>query len=268
MALTTTNQPTPYQAVNLIVNDYLDQLTKLLGKQIVGVYLYGSLTYNDFHSQSSDIDLMIIVQTPLNTDQINDLKKLHQDLENQHPTWQNRIEASYTPVKMLDQIMPPKQPRPYYGEGKMWAEADYGHEWIINLYLLDKHGQTLYGRPLHELIHDIDVQEVQKACVRDLFKEWAPKLHDSDWLNNSHYQSYLVLNLCRIFHAVVRADPQSKSISTAWVKETYPQWRDLIDSAQKWVYGAKMQKQAETLAFLKFVIEEVQKSRIYQEVTI
>lgn len=261
------NKQTIYPSANDYIGDYVAQLSNLLGDNLVGAYLFGSLTYGDFNPNSSDIDLMVLVNKPLTVQEIEKVEKLHRDLEQQHPKWKNRVESSYTPVGMLSQITPPKEPRPYYGEGKMWYEADYGNEWIINLYLLKKHGITLFGTDLQQLIDDVDIVEVQKACIRDLFKEWEPKLREPDWLNNSHYQSYLILNLCRILDAVLNADPRSKKVSSQWVKETYPQWSNLVEKAENWHYGAIMTNQLETLEFLKFVVEVIKQHDLYSQIS-
>lgn len=261
------NKQTIYPSANDFISDYVTQVSNLLGDNLVGVYLFGSLTYGDFNPNSSDIDLLTLVKNPLAIKVIEKIEKLHKDLEQHHSKWKNRVESSYTPINMLGQITPPIAPRPYYGEGKMWHEADYGNEWIINLYLLKKHGITLFGTNLHQLIDNVDIVEVQKACIRDLFKEWEPKLREPDWLNNSHYQSYLILNLCRILYTVLNANPRSKKVSSQWVKKTYPQWGNLVETAENWHYGTTMTKQTEALEFLKFVIDRVKQHELYSQIS-
>jgi len=95
---------------------------------------------------------------------------------------------------------------------------------------------------------------VRKASARDLFKEWVPKIADKEWLANSHYQSYFVLNLCRILHTVGGNEPSSKRLAADWVKGRYREWKDLVDEAEKWGYGEEMKRQEEAIAVIKFVI--------------
>lgn len=249
--------PTQFQNINKVIADLASRITQLLGDNLVGVYLFGSLTYGDFNPKRSDIDLMIVVHTSLTAHEIEQVKAHHNQVEGLYPEWNERVEASYTPIGMLNNIMPPAEPRPYFGEGKMWNEARYGNEWLINLYLLHKHGVTVYGRNFHELVSDVDITEVQKACIRDLFQEWEPKLNEPEWLNNSHYQSYLALNLCRILYTVMNFETDSKTLSTGWVKQKFPEWQLLLQAAEDWHYGIELNKQDQTLNFLKFVIEKV-----------
>ncbi len=100
---------------------------------------------------------------------------------------------------MLSCISPPTEPRPYINEGCFYEEAHYGNEWIINLYLLYKHGLPLIGPNSASLINEINIEEVKKACVRDFLKEWQPKINDSEWLSSPQQHSYTILTLCRTF---------------------------------------------------------------------
>ncbi|MGI4776219.1 MAG: hypothetical protein ACRYE9_04805 [Janthinobacterium lividum] len=81
------------------------------------------------------------------------------------------MECSYLPVDMLINISPPLSPRPYYNNSTLFTKAHYGNEWLINKYLLYQHGIPLVGPVFRQLVEKINVEEVQKACIRDLFEE-------------------------------------------------------------------------------------------------
>jgi predicted nucleotidyltransferase len=260
-------QPTPYPEINSLITDLVQGILSVLNTDLVGIYLFGSLSYGDFNPDSSDIDLSIILQQPLLGDHLLEIKHLHQIIEEKYPRWAKRIETSYTPLEMFSSILPPKQPRPYYGEGIFYDEAHYGHEWIINNYLLREFGITLFGKEAKTLIQPIDIEEVQKACIRDLFKEWQPKISDLEWLSDGHYQSYIVLNLCRILYTIHTADALSKKVAAQWVKTQYPQWQELIQDAEHWRYGDAMNHPEETIDFIKFAIGESPKTPLYQKLS-
>jgi len=95
---------------------------------------------------------------------------------------------------------------------------------------------------------------VQKTCVNDLYKEWEPKITDPAYLADSHQQSYVVLNLCRILYAVRRGEAVSKKTAAAWTVKEYPQWESLIKTAENWYYGVKMERSIETIDFIKFIL--------------
>lgn len=247
------------------VKEVLDSLTagmvSILGKNLVGVYLTGSLSYGDFNPESSDIDLLTILKDPVTSEKLKSLEQMHLNVERNNEKWAKRIECSYIPLEMLQNRFPPKTPRPYIGEGIFYPEAPYGNEWIINQYLLHKHGITLMGPDFKTLVHPIHIKDVREACIRDLFEEWQPKMTDPTYLNNSHYQSYVVLNMCRILYTVMCYSTATKRVSASWVKSEFsPQWNDLIQTAENWHYGEEMSLKEETIKFIQFVISKVKSS--------
>jgi len=248
---------TLYPAINTVLTEWAEGLKQLLGKQIVGLYLSGSLAYGDFVPERSDIDLQAVVRSRLTEDELRSIEQLHREIERQCPEWADRIECSYVPLELMRELTPPAKSRPWWGLGTWYAEAAAGNEWIINHYLLARHGIALEGPAFNELIPPIDIHDVRQASARDLFEEWVPKMDDAAWLSNSHYQSYLVLNLCRILHTVIRGEPGSKKVAGQWAKAAYPQWQDLIEEAERWAYGDKMKREADLVAFLRFAVDRV-----------
>ena len=197
---------TKYPAIDLVIIDFSTNLLKILKEKIVGIYLTGSLSYGDFVLERSDIDLLVVVKDKLDINEIELIRNLHKDIEVKYSSWKERIECSYTPIYMLNEILPPKEPRPWIGSGVLYPEAPYGNEWIINSYLLQEYGIPIYGKQYKELLtKPIDILEVQKASVRDIFKEIEPKIQNKEELYDSHIQSYTVLNICRILYTVFNA---------------------------------------------------------------
>lgn len=250
-------QPTPYEDINSLLDTYTKNLVGLLGDNLLGFYLTGSLSYGDFTPGRSDIDLVAVVKEPVPPDILQMIREMHFQIEASHEKWKNQIECSYTPLDMYKNILPPKEPRPYFGKGIFWADAIYGNEWIINNYMLYQHGIALFGPEFKTLVAPIDIKDVREASARDLFQEWEPKITDPVYLDNSHYQSYVVLNLCRILYTVLHGATGSKKVSAAWVKQEFPQWRELIETAEAWRHGMEMKRKEETVGFIRFAMEKV-----------
>lgn len=249
---------TPYKDVNEVLNSLTGEIALILEENLVGVYLTGSLSYGDFNPENSDIDLLVIIKNLISEEKLEALKKMHLDVERNNNKWAKRIECSYVPLDMLPSILPPKTPRPYIGEGIFYPEAPYGNEWIINQYLLYNHSILLLGPDFKTLVKPIDIEDVRAACIRDLFEEWEPKINDPEWFNNSHYQSYIVLNLCRILYTVMCHATATKKVSASWVKcEFAPEWRSLVQTAEDWHYGKEMNSKEQTIEFIQFVVSKV-----------
>jgi hypothetical protein len=165
------NDVTPYPAINSVLTEWADGLKRLLSDKIVGLYLSGSLSYGDFVPERSDIDLEAVVQSPLTEDELRSVEQLHRQIERHCPQWAARIECSYVPLELMRELTPPATPRPWWGFGTLYAEAPAGNEWIINHYLLSKHGIPLEGPDFNELVPQIDIHTVRQASARDLFQE-------------------------------------------------------------------------------------------------
>jgi len=255
------NDVTAYPAINTVLSGWAEGLKRLLGEKIVGLYLSGSLAYGDFVRDRSDIDLQAVVRNPLTEAELRSIEQLHRQVERSCPEWASRIDCSYVPLELMHELKPPATPRPWWGFGTLYAAAPAGNEWIINHYLLSKHGIALDGPDFNELIPPIDIQSVRQASARDLFQEWVPKIDDAAWLANSHHQSYLVLNLCRILHTVIHGAPGSKKVAGDWAKVTYPGWKNLIEEAERWTYGVEMKRQADAVAFLRFAVDTVNETK-------
>lgn len=252
---------TPHATVNAVLTEWTEGVKRLLGQKIVGLYLSGSLAYGDFVQERSDIDLEAVVGRPLTRDELRSVEQLHREIERRYPQWAKRIECSYVPLELMRELTPPARPRPWWGFGTWYAEAPAGNEWIINHYLLSQHGIALEGPDFKALIPPLDIHDVQQASARDLFQEWLPKIDNKLWLSDSHYQSYLVLNLCRILHTVIHGGLSSKRAAGQWVKAVYPQWQNLIEEAERWEYGAEMRREADAVAFLQFAADRVNETR-------
>ena len=116
------------------ISDFIDIFKKIVLEKcgnIIGIYLFGSLTYGGFDENSSDIDLVVITKTLLNKVELEDIKNIHKKLDAINTKWAKRFEVSYTPVDMLSEKNIPILPRPYYN-AIFYDEATYGNEWLIN----------------------------------------------------------------------------------------------------------------------------------------
>lgn len=248
---------TKYPEINKVLSALTEGITNIFENELIGVYLLGSLTYGDFKPGRSDIDLMVVIKYKVTDNQLIQIKSLHNKIDEIYPEWNHRIECSYTPIAMLSSIVPPGS-RPYYGEGVLYPTADYGYEWIVNEYILYTYGIALIGPAFKTISPSIDINEVKRARVQDLIVEWLPKKKDPKYFENSHYQSYFVLHMCRILHTLVAGKVGSKKSASDWAKNEYPEFANLIETAESWEYGKDMKMKSEAIKFLDLAINKSQ----------
>ena len=74
------NFPTPYADVNATLHALLDRLQVLLGKRLVGPYLFGSLASGDFDPASSDIDFVVATSDELDAARVVALRLTSENL--------------------------------------------------------------------------------------------------------------------------------------------------------------------------------------------
>jgi hypothetical protein len=252
-------QLTPDGDVITILGELADALPTILGDNLAGFYLTGSLTYGDFDRGSSDIDYLVVMQREIDASQRAALKRLHAGIAARHPEWRERIEGSYVTRDMLASVRPPKRGRPYVNQGAFWdPDPPYGNEWLINLYALRQCGIALIGPPADRMFPPVDVREVREASRRDLLEEWLPQLDDPSFPPDAHHEAYVTLTMCRILHRAHHDEIASKRVATAWVKERYGDpWRSLVERAERWRHGDAMGRHDDVRAFVRFVAEEM-----------
>lgn len=260
------SQPiTQYSDVKEVLTTFGQGLTELLGDQLVGIYLTGSLTYGGFNPASSDIDFLVVLSKKLSDEQLASIESLHKNIGEKFPAWAKRIEGSYITNEMLNSADRSKVKRPYVNAGKMWHFC-YGNEWIINIYALQECGIAIYGPKPRSIFPKVTIQQVRQASQQDLVDDWVPKLEDPNAFNSPNYDSdhlrnYAVLTMCRILHRNKNDEMASKKVASAWVKSTYgDKWRKLIEEAETWEHGKPMGNDADVKNFIRFTLSEVTNS--------
>ncbi len=252
---------TAWPEVNAVLGELAGALPAILGPNLVGFYLTGSLTYGDFDPGSSDIDYLVALEREISGEERAALVRLHDGIGARHPEWRERIEGTYVTVDMLPSILPPPQGRPYVNQGAFWdPDPPYGNEWLLNLHVLRDCGVALIGPPTADLVPPVDIRAVREASTRDLLDEWVPQLADPDFPPDSHHQAFVTLNLCRILHRAVHDEVASKRVASAWVRKRYGEpWRSLVERAERWRHGEEMDRRNEVRAFVRFVASELGK---------
>jgi len=253
---------TPHQDINDALVMLVQGVGNIIGNNLVGLYLTGSLTYGDFDLGSSDIDFLAIMNQRLAAEKFEQIKSMHEQIGKTHPKWAKRMEGSYITKAMLEEAPPPKKPstpRPYFNEGKFWQpDPVYGNEWTINLHVLYERGISLIGPDVRTVINPVSIETVREASKMDLYEEWIPKLRDDIFFQNSHYQAYLILTLCRILYRAGHNGVASKKVASTWVKKELGEpWSGLIEKAENWHHGVELDSAEETKKFIKFVASKI-----------
>ena len=223
--------PTPYQELNQVLDDLVSRMQQILDSDLVGAYLQGSFALGDF-DQYSDVDFVVVTREELSSQQVNALQVMHEQIYQLDCEWAQHLEGSYFPREILR--------RPSVRGTELWY-LDHGARSLIRSdhcntilvrWVVREKGVTLAGPPPKTLVDPISAGSLRTEIYETLI-HWGQQILDNPGpYNNRFYQSFIVLNYCRMLHDLHRGSPGSKRAGAEWAKTVLdPSWSDLIDGA-------------------------------------
>jgi hypothetical protein len=222
---------------------------------LIGLYIGGSFANNSFNDETSDIDCYIVTTTSLSKGSIHEIEEMHNKFYLNKLPYAKKIEASYIPKHDLLKFNPSNN-RPYFNEGNFYL-ADYGSNFIIELYVLRENGITIAGPNIKPLIKEISSEDLKLAIQRNLDEYWYPVLNDLEKLKRNDYQVFAILTMCRTLFSLEKGSITSKIEAAQWaINNLNSDWKDLIETALSWKAGHTFNRLEDTKQFIKYVINK------------
>jgi len=250
---------TPSTDIDELLSDLLDQMQRILGKKLVGLYLYGSLVTGDFDREISDIDLLAILSSDINDQEFAQLQQMHNDFVAKNQQWDDRIEIAYLSIAALKTFRSQASKIAIISPGEPFHIKEAGKDWLINWWVVREKGVALFGPAPTTLIDPISKQEFLQA-VQEQAQAWGEWV---DHMQTRPSQAYAILTLCRALYAHKNGEQVSKKQAALWVQARFPQWASLIQNALMWRIGWRDQVEDHqatfpiTLRFVQFAIEQI-----------
>jgi predicted nucleotidyltransferase len=250
---------TEYPQVDEALSVLLANLQNILGNNLVGLYVYGSLVWGDFDESVSDIDLLAAVKNPINQEEFEKLSQMHQDLIKNHPEWDDRIELQYLSLEALKTFKDKESEVVTISPGEGLEKRMVGKHWLMNWYIVREKGLTLFGPDPKTIIEPVSKKEFIQA-VKSHVENWNEWVKD---MKNKYAQSYAILTMCRALYAYKNGDQVSKRQAAEWVQKELPQYSELVKNALYWREIGKRDKQEDpenypkTEEFVNFVREKI-----------
>jgi predicted nucleotidyltransferase len=227
------NSPTKYTEINKILELLLSSATRVLGSQLVGMYLYGSLSSGDFDLETSDIDFLVVTASILSDKTIAELESMHHQIWKSGVKWAAKLEGSYIPKRDIRRHNPRSAPCPTVNEGKFYLDKR-GSDWIIQRHVIREQGIVLAGPDPKTLIDPVGPQDIRRSVVGVLHEWWFPMLEDPSWLkkHGAEYHAFAILTMCRALYTLKHGTIVSKPASAKWAqKELGDRWSQIIERA-------------------------------------
>jgi predicted nucleotidyltransferase len=200
------------------IDTLLSGFRDLLGDNLTGVYLHGSLAMGCFNPDLSDIDLLIRVREPLDQSTGYRIVSLLLDLSGKP----SPIELS---VLSDADLFPWRYPTPYtlhfsedwrqrFEAGEDQPAERLDPDLAAHITALHARGLALLGPPVSEVFPQVPEADYLDSILRDY--EWALARLDQNPV-------YAVLNMARVLHYLTDGAIASKLEAGAWALDILPE---------------------------------------------
>ena len=227
------------QNIDNLINSYVNHSKDILGENLVGIYLHGSLAMGCFNPQKSDIDLIIVVKEPLS----DSTKKAYMEMVVEHTAsaTEKGIEMSIVLQNVCKPFIYPTPFELHFSNGHLdWYKED-PDEYIremngtdkdlaAHFTIINKRGKCLYGLPIEDVFGEVP----------------GPDYMDSIWYDVKHakkeikyFPMYITLNLTRVLAYKKEGLVLSKKEGAEWAIQKLPEeYHPLIqESLREYVEG-------------------------------
>ena len=203
--------------IQKILHVFLTGLTQTIGENLVGVYLYGALTFPD-SGTIGDIDFHVILKAPLDQQEKSQLQSLHLNLAQQFPPLGAELDGYYLLLEDAKQTTPPKD---------QLHDGIYDNSWALHCaHIRQGRCISLFGPDPSQIYPAVTWPELESALEGEL--DFVARHLDE-------YPAYCVLNLCRLMYSYATRDVVvSKRFSAKWASSEFPQWAPLIHAAERY----------------------------------
>jgi len=233
-----------------------ESLPVILGKNLVGIYVYGSLTQRAFKPDLSDIDCIVVTERVLSDRQFRRLQTWL-GRESMVNPWMARLQATFL---IKNEILTINSKACLYQFGQLNRSGSDGNP-IIWMNVL-KSGLVLVGAPPSTFVPKITRGILIEALRREVgyLREEFVERADSEWRDVPSYRVYAVLTLCRILYSFRYGTIVSKQRAATWaLRRDLGEWHELILKALETQAGrrtAKLQRRS-IARFIDFVQSQI-----------
>jgi predicted nucleotidyltransferase len=233
------NKLTDYKSLDQVLYEIAESEKTALGDNFVGMYLQGSLAIGDF-DMTSDVDFVVVTDHEMSAAEAGKVQAVHKDFYRQPNRWVKRLEYSFFPIEKLREKFSPYNENSSVNvtERELWY-FDNGHQEIeksdhcntlVTRWTLREKGIIVDGPNPKTLIAEVSSDELRDEMKGTLFGWGAEIIAEPTEYENRFYQSYLVLNFCRILEDIEIGKVTSKLSGVKWAKQNLDaRWIPLID---------------------------------------
>ncbi|MBD5470400.1 MAG: DUF4111 domain-containing protein [Lachnospiraceae bacterium] len=243
-----------------LLDSFVEQSKRIIGDNLVGIYLHGSAVMGCFHAQKSDIDLLIVVKDGISDETKRQYMDMVVVLNEQAP--QKGIELSIVKAEVCNPFVYPtpfelhfsithldryqKSPTDYIEKMK-GADKDLA----AHITVIYHRGKTLYGREIKTVFSEVDRADYLDSIWSDVENAVEEIVKQP---------MYFILNLCRVLAFKKENVILSKQEGGAWGLANIPEkYASLIEGAMTEYETGVLTDLDETLAkeYAGYMLEQI-----------
>jgi predicted nucleotidyltransferase len=214
--------------LSVLFQELTKQLPVLLGKNLAGIYLHGSVTQRSFNPKRSDVDVIVVTNRDVSGAQFTRLSGWLNHAAGRNP-WTARLQMLFL---IKTEVLTMNSSACLYQFGQLKRSGSDGNP-IIWLDML-KSGVVLFGPQPDSFVPEITREILFDALKRELgyLREEIIEKPQSEWRDLPTYRAYVVLTLCRILYSFEKAAIVSKPAAAKWaIKKLPKEWHQVIQQA-------------------------------------
>ena len=222
-----------------LIEALLDRVQAVLDDNLVGFYLRGSLALGGFNKKTSDVDVLVVTESPVSGSEFEALRQLHERIDARNNVFGRHYEVSYidrASVRRFSQ----GETHPTVGADWAFCWGEHRDNFVLERWTVREHGVVVLGPCPKTLIDPITIGELQDAVVSELAArgdDWAADQKCPNWLRPKYYQAFEIETLCRALYTLELGKMPTKPEAVEWALATLPDpWCELVRWSQ--VYRA------------------------------
>ncbi|KAF4455966.1 Streptomycin 3''-adenylyltransferase [Fusarium austroafricanum] len=197
--------------VQFYLDEIVKRLTDYLKGQLVGVYLFGSASYDAYEPGLSDLDVQAIVKSPLKSDEkqaiISRLSQNNLSCPATKLEFVLYAQSSVNPANRHPRFELNLNTGPHQSDHVSLDPANESSHWfLLDIAMGRQLGRCLYGSPITEAFGAIPLRWVLEGMADSL--EWHQE--------NEASSTNSVLNACRSWRFIVTGEFCSKLDGAEW----------------------------------------------------